>query len=206
MRINTNLWNKIRYGIYAPVYDAVLANHFDKLRKRSIEILAPEKDEKILIVGGGTGYDLNFLKNCTDITATDITPAMVNLIKKRNDELSMNVRVMEMDGQQLQFEDNSFDCVILHLILAVIPDPVKCLKEAERVLKPSGRIIVLDKFLVGTEKPNLARRFFNLITSVFATEINRNLNQIVAETNLKVSSLHSEDKKSFFKIALLKKL
>lgn len=206
MQINTNIWNKIRYGIYAPVYDAILANHFDKLRKQSIDILAPKPDEKILIVGGGTGYDLNFLTNCTDITATDITPAMVNLMKKRSEDLSMNVNVMEMDGQHLQFDDNSFDCVILHLILAVIPDPVKCLKEVERVLKPNGRIIVLDKFLIDEEKPGLARRFFNLITSVFATEINRNLTQIVVNTNLKISSLHSEEKKSFFKIALLNKL
>lgn len=82
--------------------------------------------------------DLPYLIGDYQITAIDLTPAMLNQLQIRAAKLEMNINILEMDGQNLQFENNSFDCVILNLILAVIPDPKKCIAEAERVLKFNG--------------------------------------------------------------------
>ena len=54
----------------------------------------------------------------------------------------------------------AFDAVVLHLILAVIPDPVRCLQEAARALRPGGRMVVFDKFVRGGRVP-LALRLVN---------------------------------------------
>ena len=91
--------------------------------------------------------DLEFLPKDCEITATDITLSMIDRIKKRNRTLRHNVQTIVMDGQSLEFTDNSFDFIILHLILAVIPDPIACINESERVLKHGGQVAVFDKFV-----------------------------------------------------------
>ncbi|MFZ4455913.1 MAG: class I SAM-dependent methyltransferase [Bacteroidales bacterium] len=185
MKINTNLWNRIRYTIYTPVYDSV-AKHFYHSRKLSIESLNIQKGDRVLIVGAGTGLDLEFLPKDCEVVATDITPSMVERIKLRNEEYQLNLQTIVMDGQQLQFPDASFDKVILHLILAVIPDPVACLKEAERVLKPGGKIAVFDKFIRKGKKISLKRRLLNPLTNLLFSDITRDVYQLVEHTKLNV--------------------
>jgi ubiquinone/menaquinone biosynthesis C-methylase UbiE len=120
------------------------------------------------------------------ITATDLTPAMVKKIKDRSRRLNLPVNALVMDGQQLQFDDNYFDKIILHLIVAVIPDPVRCMQEAERVLKPGGLIVIFDKFLPAGQKLSVKRKFANLFTNLLFSNINRRFETILGHTNLKV--------------------
>ena len=199
----TNIWNKIRYTVYLPVYNITVAL-LDNARKRSIDLARIQTDEKILIVGGGTGLDLVHLQHCRNITITDITPAMVSKAERLSGKLNMNVNAQVMDGQKMSFPDNSFDVVILHLILAVIPNPYMCILESERVLKPGGRIAVLDKFLQ-KEKPGLIRRIINPFSIFFFTDINRRLKDILSVTNLKI--IHEEPSllNGFFRIYQLRK-
>src|SRR5665647_456833 len=129
MKINTNAWNRIRYTLYTPGYD-LIARIFEQSRKRSIESLQVKPGDNVLIVGAGTGLDLEFLPDFCEIIATDLTPSMVERIKKRNQLLNLNVQALVMDGMALTFEDRTFDKIILHLILAVIPDSMACISEA----------------------------------------------------------------------------
>lgn len=183
MKINSNLWNKIRYTIYTPVYDLIAFPLYQQ-RRESIRILDPQINDKILIIGAGTGLDLYYLKECNHITATDITPSMVSMIKLRARNLKMTVNTHVMDGRNLQFDDNSFDGVILHLILAVIPDPVQCLREAERVLKPGGKIIIFDKFARDNVKISKVRKMVNLLTNFLFSDITRKPAEIIGKTQL----------------------
>ena len=164
MKINTNRWNRIRYTLYTPGYD-LAARVFDLSRKRSIDSLQVASGDKVLIVGAGTGLDLEYLPENCQITATDLTPSMVERIKKRNLTTKLDVTAMVMDGQQLAFPDESFDKGILHLILAVIPDPCACIREVSRVLKKGGTVVVFDKFVPRGRKASLTRRFFNLFAN-----------------------------------------
>lgn len=180
----TNVWNKIRYTAYLPVYD-IITNLFAYARKNSIALAEIKPDDKILIVGAGTGLDLPYLKQYKNITATDITPAMISKLKRRADKLGMSINAQVMDGQNLEYENDKFDVVILHLILAVIPDPVKCIKEVERVLKPGGRVAVFDKFLTA-DQPSLIRKILNPVSIILFTDINRRIEDIIRNTKLTI--------------------
>lgn len=204
MAINNTRWNRWRYTLYTPVYDRV-ARYFNGSRQRSIDGLAIQHNEKVLIVGAGTGLDLEFLPTHCHIVATDLTPSMVTRIRQRQKLTNHTVEAIVMNGQALDFDDNCFDVVILHLILAVIPDPVACIREAERVLKPGGRIAVFDKFVKPSTQVSLLRRVVNVFTNVVFSDITRSFESIVRHTRLVTVADEPADFGGQFRIIRLKK-
>jgi phosphatidylethanolamine/phosphatidyl-N-methylethanolamine N-methyltransferase len=204
MKSNTNAWNRIRYTLYSPFYN-IIGRVFLNSRRTAINLLGVKPGEQVLLVGAGTGLDLDFLPKTALITATDITPAMVARLTRRSNRLQLRVNARVMDGQQLELPDNSFDKMVLHLILAVIPDPVRCLREAERVLKPGGYIVVFDKFLPPGQQPGLFRRVANFFTNLLFTDITRSFETILAQTNLKLCTDQPVDFNGNFRIILLQK-
>lgn len=198
-----NRWNVLRYSLYTPIYD-LIAGIFSKHRKKSIAQLELKAEAKVLLIGAGTGLDLAYLPSHWQITATDITPAMLSVLRFRARN-NKNIEVFCMDGQQLALPDNSYDAVILHLILAVIPDPVACLREAERVLKPQGQIILFDKFLSEESQPSPARRLFGKLTNLLFSDINRKFSAILATTRLELVHNKPAALKGTFRYILLRK-
>lgn len=203
MPFNTLGWNRVRYTLLAPLYDRVAG--FRPQRRRSIELLAPRVGERILIDGCGTGADLAFLPPDARVVATDLTPAMVERTRRRAAALGREVDARVMDAQALDFPDESFDAVVLHLILAVVPDPVAAGREAARVLKPGGRAVVFDKWVPDAQEPSLGRRAANLVASVVATEITRKLGPLADAAGLGVEHREPAGTGGFFSIALLRK-
>lgn len=184
MGINTNSCNRLRYTLYVPIYDFVADKIFRRYRQRSVALLAAAPTDAILVLGAGSGLDFPYLQHYTNLTAIDITPSMISKLRKRAQRLNIPVQAQVMNGQELQFADASFDAVILHLILAVIPDPVACLREVERVLKPGGTVMVFDKFLPDGETPSLLRRLLNQFASTLFSDINRSIGDIARHTTL----------------------
>lgn len=137
---------KTSYRFIAPFYDAFIESGIAAdIRRRSLSRLPQQAAVQVLIGGAGTGLDFPFLPPCHEYTALDLTAAMLARAKPRMRGLQM--RGVLGDSMALPFAAHSFDYVVLHLILAVVPQPQKCLAEAARVLKPGGRILLFDKFL-----------------------------------------------------------
>jgi ubiquinone/menaquinone biosynthesis C-methylase UbiE len=203
MSVNTLGWNRVRYTLLAPLYDRVAG--FRPQRQRSMELLDARPGERILIDGCGTGSDLAFLPAEAEVTATDLTPAMVQRTRHRALILGRTVDARVMDAQALQFADGSFDAVVLHLILAVVPDPAAAIREAARVLRPGGRAVVFDKWVPDDADPSLGRRAANLVSRVVATEITRKLGPLADAAGLRIEHREELGRGGFFSIALLRK-
>jgi ubiquinone/menaquinone biosynthesis C-methylase UbiE len=170
-----------------------------------MELIDVKPGQKVLIIGAGTGMDIDYMPPGCEIIATDITPAMLKLTKKRNKKLKHNIKAMLMDGQNLEFPENTFDKVLLHMILTVIPDPVKTIQEAERVVKKGGKISVLDKFVPKNKKPSAVRKFFNLFTNVLFSNIAMNFEPLLNTTKLKVISDQKVENRGNYRIIMLEK-
>jgi ubiquinone/menaquinone biosynthesis C-methylase UbiE len=179
------MWNRLRYTLWAPAYDAIarLAG-FEDARRLSTERLRLTPGDSVLIVGAGTGLDLDFLPSNVHVTAIDVTPAMLEQLKHRAATAGRPVTARIMDARQLAFPDSSFDAVVMHLILAVMPEPERGLREAVRVLRPGGRVAVFDKFLRDEERPSLRRRLLNAIAKPLFSDLNRRLGPLTVGTSL----------------------
>ncbi len=159
---------KFSYTLLAPIYDPIVATATRPMRQASIQRINSEQTLKILINGIGTGLDLPFLPAHHQYTATDLTPAMLDRCRVRLKQGKLKIDLHTADVMQLPFDDQQFDIVLMNLILAVVPDPLKALQEACRVLKPGGKIYIMDKFIKpGQFAPT--RRLLNIFMRHIAT-------------------------------------
>lgn len=180
-----NRWNRLRYRLYAPVYDTA-ARPLERGRRRAIERLDPRPDDRILIVGCGTGMDLDYLPEGPPVVAVDLTPAMVHRTVRRAEVLDRDVAVGLADAHTLPFDDDTFDAVLLHLVLSVVPDPDAVVAETERVLAPDGRTSIYDKFSPERGEPSFIRRVANPLARILFADLNRPLEPMLSETSLTV--------------------
>lgn len=138
---------KHSYTLLAPIYDSIVSGPIDTCREASLARIQATNNTKILVNGIGSGLDIPYLPVGAKYTGTDITSAMLKRAIRRAQDSPLNIDLQLADSQALPFDDNSFDAVIMHLILAVVPQPELALKEACRVLKPGGHIYIFDKFI-----------------------------------------------------------
>ncbi len=142
---------KHSYTLLAPIYDYMVSGPLDEYRIKSLSKISDTNNKKILINGIGSGLDIPHLATDAIYTGTDITPAMLDRAKKRAEpyitKSSLNINFLIADSHTLPFDDESFDIVIMHLILAVVPDSERALQEVSRVLKTGGSVFIFDKFI-----------------------------------------------------------
>ena len=98
----------------------------------------------VLEIAVGTGRNLAFYPPGVKLTAIEFSPEMLAIARKRAEEIASQVDLREGDAQALEFEDGSFDTVVLTLALCTIPDDRKAVTEVRRVLRPGGRFILME--------------------------------------------------------------
>lgn len=97
---------------------------------------------KTLEIGAGTGLNFSHYPEGLEVNATDIDPDMMKVAKKRGDH--SNIRVEEADVENLPYPDQEFDTVVATLVLCSVTHPKRALSEVYRVLKPGGKLLLME--------------------------------------------------------------
>jgi ubiquinone/menaquinone biosynthesis C-methylase UbiE len=146
---------RLSYTLLAPFYDWIARPAFAAARARSLAHLPREGGCRVLLNGVGTGLDLAHVPASHQYVALDLTRAMLRRAMGRANRLDMHW--VEGDSLALPFAGSCFDYAVLHLILAVVSDPARALRETARVLRRGGVVLILDKFLREGERAPLRR-------------------------------------------------
>jgi ubiquinone/menaquinone biosynthesis C-methylase UbiE len=99
---------------------------------------------EVLEVALGTGRNLPFYPGGTRLTGVDWSPAMLAIARQQAVDLALEVDLRQGDAQALDFPDASFDTVLCALGLCAIPDDRRAVTEMARVLRPGGRLLLVD--------------------------------------------------------------
>jgi ubiquinone/menaquinone biosynthesis C-methylase UbiE len=98
----------------------------------------------VLEVAIGTGLNLPYYRSDIQLTGLDFSPAMLNIARKRADEIGRVVELHEGDAHDLPYEDEAFDSVVCTFSLCNIPDLDRAVAEMKRVLKARGVLLLVD--------------------------------------------------------------
>jgi phosphatidylethanolamine/phosphatidyl-N-methylethanolamine N-methyltransferase len=135
------------YEKLSTVYDLIFGPTLHPGRLSSIERMGIEAGDRILEVGVGTGINTSLYPRNCHVTGVDLSSSMLEKARERVAREGLrNVRLLEMDAQNLTFADGSFDIVYAPYLVSVVPDPVQVAREMRRVCKPGGKIIILNHF------------------------------------------------------------
>lgn len=98
----------------------------------------------VLDVGAGTGASLPHYRAAARVVAAEPDPAMRARLAGKAAGAPVPVEISDAAAESLPYPDASFDAVVFALVLCTVADPERALTEAGRVLRPSGRLVVLE--------------------------------------------------------------
>ena len=133
------------YARWAPIYDAVCGPIMIKGR-RAAAAAARDVGGKILEVGVGTGLSFDDYGANTEITGIDLSLPMLEKARARmmSGRYPHVKSVQQMDAHHMAFADATFDCVVAQFVITLVANPEQVLSECHRVVKPGGRIILVN--------------------------------------------------------------
>ncbi len=178
-----------RYDRIAPLYDfldKVSVPHW--MRKKAVNLAFGA----VLEVGVGTGLNLPLYPENCDVTAIDFSPEMLQRARLRAEKMSIQVELMQMDVQDLDFPDNSFNTVLASCVFCSVPDPILGLKEVRRVCKNDGKIILLEHMRSENYVLGLMMDLFNpLVSRIIGNNINRRTLENVRKAGLCIENVEN---------------
>jgi ubiquinone/menaquinone biosynthesis C-methylase UbiE len=124
----------------------------------------------VLEIGVGTGLNLPHYRRDVRVTGIELSPAMVALARSRAKALDRDAQLQVGDAQALEFADESFDTVVITLSLCTIPDDRRALEEAHRVLRPAGRLLLLEHVRSPLRPVRTGQRLLEPLTVRFETD------------------------------------
>ena len=170
------------YDKFAQHYDSFFAplEHLGLSQSRQEALSLLPVDARILELGCGTGANFEFYPPSQLALSTEFS---IEMIKTARSKTTTNILV-NADAQYLPFSESEFDAAFATLVFCSIPDPVLAFNEIKRVVKPGGKIILLDHV-----RPNGALGYvfdaLNICTrSLFDDHFNRRTAKIAASCGI----------------------
>ncbi len=151
-------------------------------------------DSRVLEVGVGTGKNIRWHPPEVSVTAVDFSPKMLARAVPRSRQQDPSPELALMDAQALGFADGSFDVAVATCVFCSVPDPIRGLQEARRVLRPDGQLLLLEH--VRSSLP-VVGRLMDLCNGVTVGLQGVNINRDTVE-NVKRAGFHILEVENLF--------
>ena len=138
---------KRAYDVISPAYDLLFDRIFHPGRVAAVSLMRIAPGQRVLEIGIGTGLNLPLYPRHCHLVGIDLSRQMLRKAQGKVEELGLaNVTLLMMDATRLTFADDAFDHVLATYVISAVPDPVQVLREARRVCRPGGAIVMLNHF------------------------------------------------------------
>jgi len=178
------------YENIAWFYDLTFGPALHPGRVDAIERMGIKPGDRVLEVGVGTGINGALYPSDCSVTGIDFSSSM---LEKAHDRIARkgvrNVRLLQMDAQNMKFADDSFDIVYAPYVISVVPDPVAVTREMHRVCRPGGKIIILNHFRSKSRLGSWLEKIIAPFTLYLGFKSDLDLPAFLVQANLKPVSI-----------------
>ncbi|MBI5233068.1 MAG: class I SAM-dependent methyltransferase [Deltaproteobacteria bacterium] len=175
------------YALYSDVYDAIFKRFFYPRISHALKVMEIKPDQRVLDVGVGTGLSLSLYPAHAKVVGIDLSAEM---LKKARHKVSCeglcHINLIEMDGMNLSFKDDSFDKVFISHFVSVVPDPYKAMREVKRVCKKGGDVVIVNHFRSTNRLMAVLERVFNPLTKRIGWRCDMSLDEFIKGAALRV--------------------
>ncbi|MGD0229070.1 MAG: methyltransferase domain-containing protein [Syntrophorhabdales bacterium] len=135
------------YTRYSSVYDKIFSHFFFPRIRLGLDRSEINGGDRIIEVGVGTGISLSLYPEGCRIVGIDVTRKMLEKAQEKKERHKLDhVELVEMDAENMTFDDDSFDHAVAAFVVTVVPNPQKMVSEMKRVTKSGGNIVILNHF------------------------------------------------------------
>jgi phosphatidylethanolamine/phosphatidyl-N-methylethanolamine N-methyltransferase len=175
------------YDVHSAFYDAT----FGRLVRRRIEIAISHMNitptDRVLDLGIGTGVSLNFYPQYGRVVGIDLSSGMLRQCRRKIAERGLShATVFQADAMRLPFADDSFDHIFISHVISVVSDPIKLVREAQRVAKPGSRIVLLNHFQSTNRLVALVEKWLCPLCTKLGWRSDLPLQDLIRETGLEI--------------------
>ena len=144
MRRDPTAFVRDHYDTIAHRYDRVIRFPERVLFADGRQWATAQAGGDVLEVAVGTGRNLPYYRADASVTGIDLSLQMLGVARRRARESAAPIQLHVADAHRLPFRDATFDTVVATLALCSIPDDVRAVTEAARVLRPGGALVLLE--------------------------------------------------------------
>ena len=164
--------------------------HIEEGRKEILKDVSGD----VLEIGFGTGLNLpHYPSTINKLTIIDKNPGMNKKAQKRIKQSDIDIESKVLNGEELPFENDSFDSVVSTYTLCSIKNINGALKEIYRVLKPDGKFFFQEHGLSDDPKVQRRQKLLNPLQKIWADgcHLNRDFKELIAKSGFRFESFRN---------------
>jgi phosphatidylethanolamine/phosphatidyl-N-methylethanolamine N-methyltransferase len=194
------------YQHFAPIYDATFGRPFAAwYHHHLVDVVRESGAQRILEIGVGTGLSLRHYPPEVLVVGADLCSNMLGKARRRVDRgVGAQVRLLLADGESLPFRDASYDLVVLFFVMPVTPNPATMLGEVARVLKPDGKVLMVNHF-GGVKGMGLVERWLEPVANRLGFRSRFALDEVRGHPQLREEGLRRLWPAGFFQLVRLRR-
>ena len=164
-------------------------------QKKRAQVI-PHASGRVLEIGIGSGLNFDFydFNKVTEVVGVDPAVSSIAIAKSRASQYNSKISFIETTAESINLESSTFDSVVIGYSLCTIPDPMKALAEAHRLLKPGGSLFFMEHGLAPEPSVQKWQHRISPIWKKIAggCNLNRNIEEIILAGGFKFRDLNKK--------------